>query len=643
MNYSLVELEPNEKIHLEINEKITLFELAHKLKDYIQTIHIYMENEYKKVYIFKDGSVDCPDFPIKKATKIILENTEENCRFLLDLDCNILGLVKGSKKIEEQYDVKEISNNDIFNEMKIEKKQEELVNTISQSVMNEVQENTKKLVEQVEKVPKLKEVSESNVTEKSQKKVVTKEENNQKINYEDHELFDSFINPKVKATELSHWSAESIKTINIPYERQASLDIRFKETGFYEAETSSDKFLSLIEECSSTSTAGNISFRFYFMEGRNFLKVFHYQMFLILKRFMEKLIKGHKQFKESHYFLDVFVFVSMMKSEQLGSAMIHKYVKNDENNLILPTKAIMKINHKFLSKTVNEKVNIKLMQTLFHEMIHCLGFGYWDLFGKNLCQQKFFSQSNEGIISSQNILTIDKTTSYLRSLIRDTNMIGVAMTNDRTHFSMFNAPIVKDKKLFGVVPGLKYELMSNNHTHINVFTKISASVLDTLGYDINYSMCDEYPFTPLPEKMQVEYSKITSNHFASGFEKYILLLKANSVLLSGIETFTMKENKEYKIKNNHSFSLYVVSALEEDEKYLLGEKEGVSYLDNMLIINPNGKTPSYFYIVSSITFGGIPIVKLPCINSVNFDNCFNHISLNRLIEEFMSGKSPRWD
>ena len=59
----------------------------------------------------------------------------------------------------------------------------------------------------------------------------------------------------------------------------------------------------------------------------------------------------------------------------------------------------------------------------------------------------------------------------------------------------------------------------------------------------------------------------------------------------------MKENKEYKIKNNHSFSLYVVSALEEDEKYLLGEKEGVSYLDNMLIINPNGKTPSFVYSI----------------------------------------------
>ena len=37
---------------------------------------------------------------------------------------------------------------------------------------------------------------------------------------------------------------------------------------------------------------------------------------------------------------NIFVFVSSMKTEQLGSAMIHKYVKNDENNLILPSQSL---------------------------------------------------------------------------------------------------------------------------------------------------------------------------------------------------------------------------------------------------------------------------------------------------------------
>ena len=73
----------------------------------------------------------------------------------------------------------------------------------------------------------------------------------------------------------------------------------------------------------------------------------------------------------------------------------------------------------------------------------------------------------------------------------------------------------------------------------------------------------------------------------------------------------------------------------------LGEREGVYYSDTGVAIVPNSKTPNLFYIVSSITFAGVPIIKVPINTAVNSENCYNHNSLKRLMEEFISGKMPR--
>ena len=48
-----------------------------------------------------------------------------------------------------------------------------------------------------------------------------------------------------------------------------------------------------------------------------------------------------------------------MDIKELGSTMIHKYIRNPEEQLILPTKAIMRINKKFLSNKKKDKINIK--------------------------------------------------------------------------------------------------------------------------------------------------------------------------------------------------------------------------------------------------------------------------------------------
>jgi len=528
MSFLLIELEPSEKIYLELNEPITLKYLISKINNFIKNIHIYQNNDYYLINVLTYSK----NINLTKNTKIILENGDDPAKILLDFNVS----------------VKEVSMID-------ECKKEEIIK------------------------------------------------------------------------ELLDWNAKSIKTINIPNEKQSNLIKNFSKFG--------DNLLTLIEECSSNSTTGNITFRFFFMDGKEFLQLFHYQMFLILKKFVENLIISHSNFKDSHYVIDIFVFVSEMNIKELGSAMIHKYVKNDESELILPTKAIMRVNKKFLTKDKKNIINIKLIQTLFHELLHCLGFGYWDLFKKNITTLLYKQNVSNDEFIIPNVIIYDKIINVYRSIFKDDKLCGVPLTEDNSHYNTYNTPVLKNGKLFGVLPGLKYELMSNNDTNINVFSKLSASVIESLGYKINYYLCDEYPFTPMTQNTEIEYGKPTNNHFANGFEKYIIILKYGDISVSGIEIFSMKENTEYKIINNHSYQIFCVSNLEENEEYLLGKKEGIEYNNNNITIIPNSKTPNIFYIVSSITFGGIPIIKIPSNDTVNYTNCYNNNSLKKIVEEFM--------
>ena len=377
-----------------------------------------------------------------------------------------------------------------------------------------------------------------------------------------------------------------------------------------------EKF-SLIDSLSADSTTGNINFRFYFIEGQHLLKRFHFKMFLILKKFIEKLITNHKSIKHQKFNLDILIFTLKMNDQELGSAHIHKYIKDD--NKILPTKALMKINSNYLSDFKKDIVNLRLIQTLFHELIHCLGFGYWELFNK----KEFIINKN---------INLPKGLYYYKKIIGNYELPSIPMSEE-THFSNFNKPIIKDNKIIGILPGLKYEIMSVNDTYINIFSKITAGILEELGYTVNYHLCDNYYFTALPDKLYIEYSHPTPNHFAHNLEKYILLLKSDNVIVSGIETFSMLVDTTYTIINKHEFDVYVVSELGEEEKFLLTEEQGVVYNDKEIMITPNFNTPNIFYIVSSITFAGIPIVKRE--EDINNINCFNKQSLKRLIDIFI--------
>lgn len=519
MNSLLIELEPNEKLYLELNDCLLLEKFIKEISDYITGIHVYIKDTYYFMNMREEKDNNFLKIVFPQGSRIILENRDKKSKF----NVHVNAIIKDVDTIEHTYDYK------------------------------------------------------------------NKQEN---------------------------FDIKELKILDIPYEKQLLFIKNIDKIKKRDFTQKNELLLKIIEDCSLKSENGNISFQFLFMDGREHLQIFHYQMFIILKKFIEKLVIGHKDFMNAHYTIDIMVFVNDMDKNELGSAIIYKYFKNDKTNSILPSKAIMQINNKFLSNDKKNKINIKLFQTLFHEIIHCLGFGYWELFTGN-------------ILSDKKILGI------YRDIFNNHELEELPMTKDRSHYSSYNLPIIKNGKLWDILPALKYELLSDSDTDINVFTKLTSNILELIGYKINNYLCDEYPFTPLGKKLEIEYSTPTPNHFANGYEKYIIILKNGNESVSGIECFSVRESTEYIIQNKNNYEIYCVSKMDTSKKYLLGEKEGVEYFEKYIRIVPNKLTPNIFFLVSSITFGGIPFVKIAIDDKLNYFNCYNPKSLKKCIEEFI--------
>ena len=193
----------------------------------------------------------------------------------------------------------------------------------------------------------------------------------------DIDIIEDKNNTNDLSLDIKNWSAKEVKTINISSEYQSLLIKNLENVKINHFGNFDDSLLKIIDECNSNSTTGNISFRFLFMDGKEHLKLFHYEMFVILKKFVEKLIVGYKNFKENNFGIDIMVFVNDMDIKELGSAMIHKYIRNPEEQLILPTKAIMRINKKFLSNKEFNFIRLKFFFFKNSSSVNRARFIFW--------------------------------------------------------------------------------------------------------------------------------------------------------------------------------------------------------------------------------------------------------------------------
>ena len=196
MNSLLIELEPSEKLYLELVEPLKLEDFINKIKKYITGLHVYIDETYYFMDLKeeKDNNFENIEFPA--GCQLIIVNRDLKSKFMLNISANIKDInTFENKQKQENSDIKE-----------------------------------------------------------------------QKI-------------------------------LNIPYEKQLLFIKNIDKIKKRDFTQQNELILSIVEECALKSENGNISFQFIFMDGRELLQLFHYQMFIILKKFIERLVIGIKIFE----------------------------------------------------------------------------------------------------------------------------------------------------------------------------------------------------------------------------------------------------------------------------------------------------------------------------------------------------------
>jgi len=110
MSSLFIELEPNEKLFIELVEFIILDDFINKIKNYIISLHIYINDSYYFLNLNEEKNTNFKGIKLPKNKKIILENQNKISKFMIDTNI----IIKDVNMIEEK-EYKNDSSKEIIN------------------------------------------------------------------------------------------------------------------------------------------------------------------------------------------------------------------------------------------------------------------------------------------------------------------------------------------------------------------------------------------------------------------------------------------------------------------------------------------------------------------------------------------------
>ena len=115
MNSLLIELEPNEKLYLELNDCLLLEKFIKEISDYITGIHVYIKDTYYFMDMREEKDNNFLKIVFPQGSRIILENRDKKSKF----NVHVNAIIKDVDTIEHTYDYKNKQENFDIKELKI--------------------------------------------------------------------------------------------------------------------------------------------------------------------------------------------------------------------------------------------------------------------------------------------------------------------------------------------------------------------------------------------------------------------------------------------------------------------------------------------------------------------------------------------
>ena len=561
---------PNEKKKIKILSSINTNNFIKCVSKITNSFVVYNNGSFEKIYIFEDNSYAGSVDKLDKKSIIIFKNKSDNPQ---NVD---LGF-----KFEE---IKEIQANK--KKLKEEKSSDE---------------------EDTEEVK-----NGNNLNDINKLKMLYNSKSNL---HEQHDEFNAakryFENREKNKKEIKNIKNVNKNTLSVfrkcIFELKEYLSLNINNIDEYLDNKANDGNIIFILKnfCKVPSNTSNVSLMFNFDETSKHLCIFHYKLIGIIKKYFEYMISRNSKYKKFN--LNIYVKITKMTSNEIGSTKIKNHVEAIDDQLSLPKEAILRLNKNKLTKNPKDPLNIDFVMLLFHELLHCYGFGYWNLMDIKNYKKTYYENFNNSVYSVDDIFYSLDMMYFYNNLFNCNQLISCPMEKG-SHFSENNRLILRNAKPYKILPSLNNELMCLNKNKYNCLSIISAGALEAIGYNVDFSLCDKYYIDPLALNTQINYTKISRNHYYNGHSKHMLILSNKDEIFVGNKTYSIEIGRTYTFYNNHEWSIYVMKSLFDDEKYYCSEKEGVRYYNDRVIITPNNHTPEIIYIVSSITFGGVPLV-----------------------------------